>query len=154
MIFVNLNKLEKHSKPINHVNPKLLSKSVFESLLSNDKNKTIYFDKKLHKNPNDKKIQWTDSIENISYFSNPSTPAINRNTPYLDKQDDLLSLSSLPGPPKDAQALIVKPRFVTLSWMEPLKNPDEVISYTVYYKMKQSERYIILITYLKLFIKN
>lgn len=129
---IYLNKLEKASKPINHVNPKLLSKSVFESLLSNDKNKTIYFDKKLKK----------DSIENISYFSDPSTPAINRKTPYLVKHDDLLSLSSLPGPPKDAQALIVKPRFVTLSWMEPLKNPDEVISYTVYYKMKQSERYI------------
>lgn len=130
------NKLENTSKyRPSHVNPKQLSKTVFESLLSNDKNKTVYFDKKINK----------DSLENISSFSDPSTPAITRKTPYLVKQEELLSTSSLPGPPKDPQALIVKPRFVTLSWMEPLKNPDEVISYTVYYKMKQSERYIILI---------
>lgn len=140
---IYLNKLETTSdyNPY-HVNPKLLSKSVFESLLSmNENNKTIYFDKHTKKDSNNKTFQWTDSIENISYFSDPSSPAITRKTPYLVKQDEMLSLSSLPGPPKDAQALIVKPRFVTLSWLEPLKNPDEVISYTVYYKMKQSERY-------------
>ncbi|XP_055921394.1 neogenin isoform X4 [Eupeodes corollae] len=46
----------------------------------------------------------------------------------------------LPGPPRDLVAQIVKPRFVAISWMEPVKNPDEVISYTVYYKMNNSER--------------
>ncbi|XP_062709331.1 neogenin isoform X2 [Aedes albopictus] len=46
----------------------------------------------------------------------------------------------LPGPPRDLQAQIVKPRFITLSWLEPAKNPDEVISYSVYYKMHTSER--------------
>ncbi|XP_073845083.1 neogenin protein frazzled isoform X5 [Musca autumnalis] len=46
----------------------------------------------------------------------------------------------LPGPPRDLVAQIVKPRFVTLSWIEPIKNPAEVVSYTVYYKMNNSER--------------
>ncbi|XP_058986959.1 neogenin isoform X2 [Musca domestica] len=46
----------------------------------------------------------------------------------------------LPGPPRDLVAQIVKPRFVTLSWIEPIKNPVEVVSYTVYYKMNNSER--------------
>ncbi|XP_012155475.1 neogenin isoform X4 [Ceratitis capitata] len=49
-------------------------------------------------------------------------------------------LNRLPGPPHDLVAQIVKPRFVTLSWMEPKKNPVEVVSYTVYYKMSNSER--------------
>ncbi|XP_029408057.2 neogenin isoform X6 [Bactrocera dorsalis] len=49
-------------------------------------------------------------------------------------------LSRLPGPPHDVVAQIVKPRFVTLSWMEPKKNPVEVVSYTVFYKMSNSER--------------
>ncbi|XP_058836967.1 neogenin isoform X2 [Topomyia yanbarensis] len=46
----------------------------------------------------------------------------------------------LPGPPRDLQAQIVKPRFITLSWLEPVKNPDEVITYSVYYKMHTSDR--------------
>ncbi|XP_067629929.1 neogenin isoform X6 [Eurosta solidaginis] len=49
-------------------------------------------------------------------------------------------LNRLPGPPRDLVAQIVKPRFVTLSWMEPKKNPVEVVSYTVFYKMNNSER--------------
>ncbi|XP_011196436.2 neogenin isoform X7 [Zeugodacus cucurbitae] len=49
-------------------------------------------------------------------------------------------LNRLPGPPHDLVAQIVKPRFVTLSWMEPKKNPVEVVSYTVFYKMSNSER--------------
>lgn len=49
-------------------------------------------------------------------------------------------MSRLPGPPHDLVAQIVKPRFVTLSWMEPKKNPVEVVSYTVFYKMSNSER--------------
>lgn len=46
----------------------------------------------------------------------------------------------IPGPPRDLEARIVSPRFVALSWMEPKINPDEVISYSVYYKMNTSER--------------
>ena len=49
-------------------------------------------------------------------------------------------LNRLPGPPHDLVAQIIKPRFVTLSWLEPVKNPVEVVSYTVYYKMNNSER--------------
>uniref|UniRef100_A0A336LNC3 CSON008464 protein n=1 Tax=Culicoides sonorensis TaxID=179676 RepID=A0A336LNC3_CULSO len=50
------------------------------------------------------------------------------------------SLAPLPGAPREVKAQIVKPRFVTLSWEEPHKNPDEVVSYFVYYKLSTSER--------------
>lgn len=50
----------------------------------------------------------------------------------------------IPGPPRDLEARIVNPRFVALSWMEPKINPDEVISYSVYYKMSTSERYVVI----------
>lgn len=45
----------------------------------------------------------------------------------------------IPGPPRDLVAQLVN-RYVQLSWLEPAKNPDEVISYTVFYKMTSSER--------------
>ncbi|XP_037927061.1 neogenin isoform X2 [Hermetia illucens] len=57
------------------------------------------------------------------------------------KLDDThLAKVPLPGAPRDLEAQIVKPRFVALSWMEPIKNPDEVVSYSVYYKMHTSDR--------------
>ncbi|XP_062542700.1 neogenin isoform X1 [Armigeres subalbatus] len=81
----------------------------------------------------------------ISHFSNSQYP-INAVTRKYSKSH-LLPLDGsgkfaapLPGPPRDLQAQIVKPRFITLSWLEPAKNPDEVISYSVYYKMHTSER--------------
>ncbi|XP_049295893.1 neogenin isoform X2 [Anopheles funestus] len=46
----------------------------------------------------------------------------------------------LPGPPRALQAQIVQSRFITLNWLEPAKNPDEVISYSVYYRMHTSDR--------------
>ncbi|XP_026841253.1 neogenin isoform X6 [Drosophila persimilis] len=49
-------------------------------------------------------------------------------------------LARLPSQPRDLAAQIVKPRFVTLSWAEPLQNAGEVVYYTVYYKMNNSER--------------
>lgn len=46
-----------------------------------------------------------------------------------------------PGPPRDLVAQLLN-RYVTLNWMEPAKNPDEVISYTVFYRMSLSERLV------------
>ncbi|XP_044317961.1 neogenin isoform X3 [Drosophila rhopaloa] len=46
----------------------------------------------------------------------------------------------LPSQPRDLVAQIVKSRFVTLSWVEPIQNPGDVVYYTVYYKMNNSER--------------
>ncbi|EAT33150.1 AAEL014592-PA [Aedes aegypti] len=79
----------------------------------------------------------------IGHFSNSHYPinAVTRKypkTPLLDGSGKFAA--PLPGPPRDLQAQIVKPRFITLSWLEPAKNPDEVISYSVYYKMHTSER--------------
>lgn len=49
-------------------------------------------------------------------------------------------MAPLPGAPREVRAQIVKPRFVTLSWDEPYKNPDEIVAYFVYYKLSTSER--------------
>lgn len=69
------------------------------------------------------------------------TNAINHSTDllieHLDGDSNLKTL--IPGPPRDLVAQLVN-RYVTLSWLEPSKNPDEVISYTVFYKMTTSER--------------
>lgn len=64
-----------------------------------------------------------------------------KHTDQHHKLDDThLAKVPLPGAPRDLEAQIVKPRFVALSWMEPIKNPDEVVSYSVYYKMHTSDR--------------
>lgn len=74
--------------------------------------------------------------DEISHFSNPHINPVTRKIPIEDSKH--LSVP-LPGPPKAIQAAIVKPRFVTLNWLEPLENPDEVVSYTVYYKMNTND---------------
>lgn len=56
---------------------------------------------------------------------------------HVDGDTNLKAL--IPGPPRDLVAQLVN-RYVQLSWLEPAKNPDEVISYTVFYKMTSSER--------------
>ncbi|XP_034478594.1 neogenin isoform X2 [Drosophila innubila] len=49
-------------------------------------------------------------------------------------------LARLPSAPRSLVAQIVKPRFVTLSWQEPQQNANEVVSYTVFYRVNNSER--------------
>lgn len=78
--------------------------------------------------------------------NNPSSPTTDSRFPphhnqhHLPLDDHSREQVPLPGPPRDLIAQIVRPRFVTLSWMEPHKNPDEVVSYDVFYKMTSSER--------------
>lgn len=79
-----------------------------------------------------------DKNDEISHFSQSPFPTVTRKYPDLDGTKS--AKAALPGAPRDLVAQIVNPRFVALSWMEPLKNPDEVTSYTVYYKMTTSER--------------
>lgn len=74
-----------------------------------------------------------------AHFKQSPFPTVARNRPAsIDGHD--IDTTLIPGPPRDLQAQIVNPRFVALSWMEPSINPDEVTSYTVYYKMSTSER--------------
>lgn len=80
-----------------------------------------------------------------SHLKQSSFPTVARNRPPTDGHD--IDTSLIPGPPRDLQAQIVNPRFVALSWMEPAKNPDEVTSYTVYYKMSTSERFVLHIRF-------
>lgn len=80
-----------------------------------------------------------DHPDLISQFNQSPFPTVTRNNPGA-KDGRISDGASIPGPPRDLQAQIVNPRFVALSWMEPAINPDEVISYTVYYKMTTSER--------------
>lgn len=75
--------------------------------------------------------------------NNPSSPTDSRfpKPPSPKRLDDNSRESvPLPGPPRDLVAQIVRPRFVTLSWMEPNRHPDEVVSYDVFYKMTTSDR--------------
>lgn len=60
-------------------------------------------------------------------------------TPNPDRKGG--PLDPVPGAPREVQAQIIKPRFVTLKWQEPFKNADEITSYSVYYKLPSSERY-------------
>lgn len=85
--------------------------------------------------------------EKVHLNNNPSSPTTETRFPQppSKQHQQLLDGNSheavpLPGPPRDLIAQIVRPRFVTLSWMEPHKNPDEVVSYDVFYKMNTSER--------------
>lgn len=154
-------------------NTKILSKNVFESLLSQDKNKINSnnndeyddddngeYDDDDNSNADDQEDEGTihryesqldknrllDTLTNInnkqseiSHFSQSPFPTVTRKYP-TDTDGTNVNEAPLPGPPRDLVAQIVNPRFVALSWMEPIKNPDEVISYTVYYKMTTSER--------------
>lgn len=79
--------------------------------------------------------------DEVSHFSNPHINPVTRKNPNVDvsKHPSL----PLPGPPTAVQAVIVKPRFVTLNWLEPVENPDEVVSYTVFYKTNANDaRYV------------
>lgn len=58
---------------------------------------------------------------------------------HLDGDSAIKALT--PSAPRDLVAQLLN-RYVTLSWMEPAKNPDEVISYTVFYRMSSSERLV------------
>ncbi|CAO1297536.1 unnamed protein product [Diamesa hyperborea] len=81
----------------------------------------------------------TDS-DDVAHFSNTQIIPITRKYPTTYVEDRGSSMVPLPGPPRAVQAQIIKPRFVTLNWLEPVKNPDEVVSYTVFYKMNTSNR--------------
>lgn len=73
--------------------------------------------------------------DDVSHFSNSQT-IVTRKPPQPPTAEDSKHVTvPLPGAPRAVQAPIIKPRFVTLNWLEPLKNPDEVVSYIVYYKM-------------------
>ena len=160
-------------KPSNQEkNTKTLSKSVFESLRSKDKNKLLANDDageddydydsedneeddegSIHPiGPNVDPKELLSTLTNsknaihdkelpgsVSHFSQATLPTFARNQPIVEDDDG--TKKPIPGPPRDLEAKIINPRFVALDWMEPLKNPDEVTSYTVYYKMTTSERY-------------
>ncbi|XP_037871325.1 neogenin isoform X2 [Bombyx mori] len=48
--------------------------------------------------------------------------------------------ASIVSPPRALRAVIVKHRFVTLSWDEPERNSGDVVGYAVMYRVKGSER--------------
>lgn len=50
--------------------------------------------------------------------------------------------ASLVSAPRGLKAVIVKHRFVTLSWEEPQHKGEEVTGYAVIYKVKGSERWV------------
>ncbi|XP_035794752.1 netrin receptor DCC-like isoform X1 [Anopheles albimanus] len=84
-----------------------------------------------------------ENSREVGHFSNPKSPidAVTRKygKPGIDGTGGRYA-APLPGPPRGLQAQIVQSRFITLSWLEPAKNPDEVISYSIYYRMHTSDR--------------
>ncbi|XP_048001832.1 netrin receptor DCC [Leguminivora glycinivorella] len=48
--------------------------------------------------------------------------------------------ATIVSPPRELRAVIVKHRFVTLSWLEPARKLEEVVGYVVVYRVKGSER--------------
>ncbi|XP_023179613.2 neogenin isoform X2 [Drosophila hydei] len=92
-----------------------------------------------HKNKNQQQTQQQQPMSPTSNFASTDLSA------GEEIPSDVKPLSSglvarLPSPPRNLIAQIVKPRFVTLSWQEPLQNANEVVSYTVYYRVNNSER--------------
>lgn len=96
----------------------------------------------LHSLTSSKHNHHSDSSDSddVAHFSNTQIIPITRKYPTTYVEDRGSSMVPLPGPPRAVQAQIIKPRFVTLNWLEPVKNPDEVVSYTVFYKMNTSNR--------------
>lgn len=85
-----------------------------------------------------------------AHFSNSPINPLTRKPPSKHLDDNLENELPLPGAPRDLQAQIVKSRFVTLTWLEPLKNPEEIVTYSVYYKMNNNDR---LVTYFRKLLK-
>lgn len=48
----------------------------------------------------------------------------------------------LPGPPTDLKAVIIKARFVILSWKPPVENTNNVEAYSIYCRQEGSDRYV------------
>lgn len=86
---------------------------------------------------NQKNEQTLRKTSNAAEKTNAIKHSTDLSIEHLDGDSNLKTL--IPGPPRDLVAQLVN-RYVTLSWLEPSKNPDEVISYTVFYKMSSSER--------------
>lgn len=88
-----------------------------------------------HKEKNENKRK-SASAERIEKWGGVK---LSTNIPIEHSDGDSAMKALIPGPPRDLVAQLLN-RYVTLSWMEPSKNPDEVISYTVFYRMSSSER--------------
>lgn len=58
----------------------------------------------------------------------------------LDSEEFKTGNASVISPPRDLKAVIVKHRFVTLTWEEPEHKLEEVTGYAILYKVKGSER--------------
>lgn len=86
---------------------------------------------------NEKAEQSNRKSSSIANKTNAIKYSTDLSIEHLDGDTNLKAL--IPGPPRDLVAQLIN-RYVQLSWMEPAKNPDEVISYTVFYKMTTSER--------------
>lgn len=81
--------------------------------------------------------------EILPVFTEP--PAPSRPSSFLDAGGGSSTggeaLSALvPGQPQDLKAVIVKARFVTLSWKPPDVTRGEILAYSVYYRQEGSQR--------------
>lgn len=140
-------------------NTKTLSKQALDSLLSKSKNSQFivgkFPDSSDYFNKNDN--QQTESanenydeleLEELNYDYESSVHPINVGIDpnvlltNLTKSKVVTNLTEKthqeiwqkPGTPRNVHAEIIKPRYITLNWLEPFENSDEIVSYTIYYK--------------------
>lgn len=113
---------EEDEGTVHQIPPNVHPNTLLHTLTQKENEKTEQIIRKLP--------QTTDKTNGIKHSTDLSIE-------NLDGDTNLKAL--IPGPPRDLVAQLIN-RYVQLSWMEPAKNPDEVISYTVFYKMTSSER--------------
>lgn len=102
--------------------------------LTSDQDPNVLLHELTNKSKNNHKNS-APTHHDVSHFSASQQSPVTRKTNQHHHADDNANHPPvpLPGPPKAVQAVIVKPRFITINWLEPEENPDEVVSYTVYY---------------------
>lgn len=81
-----------------------------------------------------------NSNNNLGVVLSAYTESYPSSKPFAADESDPDIIESLPGPPQDIKASIVKARFVTLNWQSPLFTNGDILTYSVYYRQEGSER--------------
>lgn len=119
------------------------SKSALDSLASKNKEPSVMndIDESANDNYDDDTETETDAnIDTANLLKTLANQHKSLTSEQINADGGLDPKALVPGPPRDLVAQKINPQLVQLSWMEPIKNPDEVTSYSIFYKMSTSER--------------
>ncbi|XP_064075650.1 neogenin [Vanessa tameamea] len=117
------------------------TQDIFNTLISGDLDQTL--------DPTPEDLDFLGETSS-AYTSEPAYDDYNENAldndysfhaaEDLDTEEFRNGNATAVSPPKDLKAVIVKHRFVTLTWQEPEHKLEEVTGYAILYKVKGSER--------------